>query len=307
MKKAYKGTIFVLIASLGLSTEAIFAKLCFDSGVNVMTVISLRYAISTVLLAGFVLAIKDKFKMEAKSIKLLFVNVAIFITFTVFLFKSYDLLPAGLAIMLLYTFVAFTGILEAVINKVKLTKNKIITIGLSLAGIAALSGASFSSVSSLGIVLGIAAAIGYALYFIYMEKALDTGVSEPTFMVNLFFFATIAFSAYGLATGGISLAFPPMAWVYLGLLSVFSTSIALLALTYGIPLLGPTRSAIISTFEPPMTALWAFIIFKEIFTPLQAVGAALVISSILWNALSAGKEAGETDKETSIETKEGVK
>ncbi len=106
-EKAYKGTIFVLIASLGLSTEAIFAKLCFDSGVNVMTVISLRYAISTVLLAVFVSAIKDKFTMKGKALKLMLVNVVIFITFTVFLFKSYDLLPAGLAIMLLYTFVAF--------------------------------------------------------------------------------------------------------------------------------------------------------------------------------------------------------
>ncbi len=302
MKKAYKGTIFVLIASLGLSTEAIFAKLCYDSGVNVMTVISLRYAISTILLAIFVMAIKDKFTMKAKSVKLLFVNVAIFIGFTIFLFKSYDLLPAGLAIMLLYTFVAFTGILESVINRIRLTKNKIITIGLSLAGIAALSGASFNSVSSLGIGLGIAAAVGYALYFIYMEKALDTGVSEPTFMVNLFFFATVIFSGYGLATGGISLDFPPTGWLYLGLLSVFSTSIALLALTYGIPLLGPTRSAIISTFEPPMTALWAFIVFKEIFTPLQALGAVLVVSSIFWNAVSAGKESADSNSEAVTET-----
>ncbi len=182
-----------------------------------------------------------------------------------------------------------------------MTKNKVITIGLSLAGIAALSGASFNSVSSLGIGLGIAAAVGYSLYFIYLDKGLETGVSEPTYMVNLFFFATVAFSAYGFITGGISLNFPPMAWLYLGLLSVFSTSIALLALTYGIPLLGPTRSAIISTFEPPMTALWAFIVFKEIFTPLQALGAVLVVSSILWNAVSAGKEGAENSSEAVAE------
>ena len=49
----------------------------------------------------------------------------------------------------------------------------------------------------------------------------------------------------------------------------------------GLPLVGASRAAILSTFEPASTVLLAVIILGETASPLQWMGGALIIASVL--------------------------
>jgi drug/metabolite transporter (DMT)-like permease len=62
---------------------------------------------------------------------------------------------------------------------------------------------------------------------------------------------------------------------------VLGTTIPVLTFILGLRLVGPSRAAILSTFEPASTVLLAVIILGELASPLQYLGGALIIVSVL--------------------------
>ena len=53
------------------------------------------------------------------------------------------------------------------------------------------------------------------------------------------------------------------------------------ALNAGIQKLGATRAAIIATFEPVLTAVLALIFLGEVMLPIQWLGGAVIIASVI--------------------------
>ncbi len=49
----------------------------------------------------------------------------------------------------------------------------------------------------------------------------------------------------------------------------------------GARILGATRAAMITLIEPPMAAMFAWLIFGETFTPLQWIGFAVVLAALV--------------------------
>jgi drug/metabolite transporter (DMT)-like permease len=49
----------------------------------------------------------------------------------------------------------------------------------------------------------------------------------------------------------------------------------------GLQRVGPTTASIISTAEPVVTVLLAFLVFGELLGPVQLVGGALVLGAVL--------------------------
>jgi len=62
---------------------------------------------------------------------------------------------------------------------------------------------------------------------------------------------------------------------------VVGTTIPVLTFILGLRLVGPSRAAILSTFEPVSTVLLAVIILGESANPIQYVGGALILASVV--------------------------
>jgi len=83
-------------------------------------------------------------------------------------------------------------------------------------------------------------------------------------------------------------------WGWLTCLAVVSTVAAISLFFAGLRRVGPTTASILSTVEPLVTVLLAFLVFGETLVAVQLAGGALVLGAVL--ALHAGRRrrhAGE--------------
>ena len=70
-------------------------------------------------------------------------------------------------------------------------------------------------------------------------------------------------------------------FAWLSALAVVSTVGAVALFFAGLRRLGPTAASILSTFEPVVTVVLAFVAFGESLGPAQLAGGALVLSAVL--------------------------
>ena len=70
-------------------------------------------------------------------------------------------------------------------------------------------------------------------------------------------------------------------WGWLACLAVVSTVAAVSLFFAGLQRVGPTTASIVSTAEPVVTVLLAFLVFGELLGPVQLLGGALVLGAVL--------------------------
>jgi len=80
-----------------------------------------------------------------------------------------------------------------------------------------------------------------------------------------------------LAPGRVS----AVGWVWIAGIAVISTVAAVTLLFAGLRRVGPTTASILSTAEPLVTVVLAFLVFGEVLTVVQILGAGLVLSSVV--------------------------
>ena len=99
--------------------------------------------------------------------------------------------------------------------------------------------------------------------------------------------ATATFAVAGVVTGSLDFALPAEAWLWLVLLALVSTVVAVSAFFAGLRRVGPSEAAILSTFEPVVTVVLAFFVLGERLTPPQLAGGALVLAAVILLQLPA--------------------
>jgi len=139
-----------------------------------------------------------------------------------------------------------------------------------------------TGINGTGLLLGVMAALAYAILNLLSEKALQ----------RLSPWKVTAFAQFGSTIGilVINIIFPelisikeivPLTWMYGGAIAVFCSIIPFFLLMRGISYIGSGRASIISTAEIPLTLLLVFLFLGEKFTALQIIGSILIFLSIL--------------------------
>jgi drug/metabolite transporter (DMT)-like permease len=82
-------------------------------------------------------------------------------------------------------------------------------------------------------------------------------------------------------------------WGWLLSLAVVSTVIAVSLFFAGLKRVGPSSAAILSTAEPVVTVILAFLVFGEVLGPFQLLGGMLVIAAVLVLASQRPREVVE--------------
>ena len=101
--------------------------------------------------------------------------------FTFCYFHAISMMSLSAAAILLYTAPAIVTLLSAVLFREKITKTKIAAVLIAFAGCCLVSGIGTDTVLTLqGILYGLGAGFGYALYTIFSRYALQRGYSSST-------------------------------------------------------------------------------------------------------------------------------
>jgi drug/metabolite transporter (DMT)-like permease len=191
-------------------------------------------------------------------------------------------IPAATMIFLFYTYPAWVTVLSALRGKEPLTGRRLLALVLSLAGIGVmvgLPGTGASSVATPGVLLALTGALLYALYIPminHLGRELSPALTATYATAGACMILTIAAAI----SGGFAVQ-PASVWLMIVVLAVLCTVIAFTFFLRGLAVLGPVRTAIVSTVEPFWGALLGSLVLAQPLTARTLMGGVLVAAAVV--------------------------
>jgi drug/metabolite transporter (DMT)-like permease len=274
------GVALVIGSAVCFGTLGVFGKLAYRLGLTTPQLLSYRFALAAVLLWVAAMVIREPLPPRRSLIGLAVMGGAGYVGQSGAYFNALHFIPASTNALLLYTFPVAVTLLAALLFGEPLGWTKIVAVGIAFVGTMLVVGAQLRGGSTLGIVLGLGSAAFYSGYILYGSRLLP-GLPPVSATAAIMTSAAVVWGLYAALTGQLTVAwtFPRIALI--ASFAVVGTTIPVLTFILGLRMVGPSRAAILSTFEPASTVLLAVIVLGELASPLQYLGGALIIASVL--------------------------
>jgi DME family drug/metabolite transporter len=201
---------------------------------------------------------------------------------------------AAVATVMGFSSPAITAILSRILFKEQLSRIKIISILLSLAGIVLISGAYDPSVWNLnpaGIIFGLLSGLLFAIYNIEGRSASDRSIDSWTALLYSFACATFFLLIFNFGMNSFAGKTPLADLLWLGsslggwgllfFLGVAPTLGGFGLYTLSLRYLPTTVASLIATLEPAFTAIWAYFLLNEVLVGMQIFGGLLVVMGVI--------------------------
>jgi len=274
------GVALVIGSAICFGTLGVFGKLAYRLGITTPQLLSYRFALAAVLLWLAAMVIQQPIPPRRSLLGLAIMGGAGYVGQSGSYFNALHFIPASTNALLLYTFPVVVTLLAALLFREALSWVKLAACGLAFLGTLLVVEAQLHAAAPIGIVLGLGSAAFYSGYILYGSRLLP-GLPPVSATAMIMTSAAVVWGLFAAATGqlGVALTAPRVALI--GSFALLGTTIPVLTFILGLRLVGPSRAAILSTFEPASTVLLAVVILGELASPLQYLGGALIIASVL--------------------------
>lgn len=277
--------LLVLTAGVLWGCMGIYVRVMNAAGLFTMNIVFLRALVTSIML-GILFLIFDRsmLKIRLKDFWCFIGTGLLSIVFFNFCyFKAITVTSLAVACILMYTAPIIVMVLSFFLFKEKFTGRKVIALVMTFAGCVLVTGVLTDSgnVTPRGILLGLGAGLGYALYSIFSKFALERGYHSLT--INFYTFLVAAVGSLFLSTPGealrISLVDPKTGLVCL-MLGVFGTVIPYLTYTLGLKYMDNGRASILASIEPVAATLIGVFLYGETLTGSGLAGAVIVLVAL---------------------------
>ncbi len=263
------GTNGYLVAHLSLQGSQIVLVRTLVGGLLLTAIVLLR--------GGF-----DREAVRAEWRDLLFGGVALGLNW-VALFTAYRLLNVSLATLIYYAGPMLVLLFSPLLFRESLTPHKIAAVAIVAAGLFCITGSITSAGMSLaGLLAAVLSALFYASLIIFNKRIVKTGGMQTAALELDVAFVVVLI--YVLLTAGIP--HPLKADIpYLLVLGLVNTGIAYMLYFTGLQKLPGQSVALISYVDPVSALVFSALLLHETMTPLQMLGAVLIIGGALLGEL----------------------
>lgn len=281
------GLLLAIIGTGLFSLKSIFIKLAYAEGLDTDSVLMLRMAISLpiYLCVLFWLAHKQSVpdNLSKKWLKIAFLGFIGYYLSSWFDLKGLEMISAQLERLTLFTYPIMVALLGALFFKTPLTRKIVVSLIITYLGLwivfykeLSLSGENVP----LGTLLVALAALSFSFYVLFGKqeiKAIGSVWFTGLAMIASSLFVLIHFAVFNDYS---DLSVSAMAWLWLGLLAIFSTVIPSFMISEAIHRIGPTQTGIVGSLGPIMTMGLAIWLLNEAFTIWHAIGMLFVIGGV---------------------------
>ena len=274
--RRWQGVLLVAISAAGFASIGLFARVAAASGASLLTVLALRF-----VLAGIILALVLRHRRLAwprgQDLAGLVLLGALGYTAQSFcFFSALNHLTVGLAVLLLYLHPALVLLAGAALGRQRLTPRKAALAAASFAGILLTVRGDLAG-TPVGLAFGIGAALIYTNYILVGEHLTPrTGVIPAATVIVLS--AAVMF-CLGTLVEGVRWPGTTGGWLAVAGIAVLGTALATVTFFAGVQRIGAGDAATLSTLEPVVALVLAFVFLDEQLGAVQLAGALLVIAS----------------------------
>ena len=237
------------------------------------------------LLFGVTMLIQDPklFRIRLKDIWcFLGLGLCSLLFFTYCYFQCIRLTSLSMAAVLLYTAPSFVMVFSLFLFGEKLTPGKILALLLAFAGCCLVSGIGGGSVNLPGLLLGLGAGLGYALYSVFARLALNRGYDNKTINFYAMLIATLGAGVlWGFKGTFTLLTASPASLLWSVATALFSCYVPYFLYAYGLTGTETGKAAVMASTEPVVATLVGIILYHEKLTLMNLTGVVLVLAAIV--------------------------
>lgn len=272
----------VVVSAVSYGTLGIFGKLAYAAGMDVPTLLFLRFGIATAVMCVLLALWRQPFPRGRTLGMLVCMGAVAYVGQSFCFLSAVKFASPGLAALLLYLYPVFVFTLSALFLHEKITRLKAAALALALLG-AGLT-ANPQGGSWVGVLLAICAAAIYAVYIV-VGTGVMRGVSAAPSSAVIFASAATVFAVLTMATGP-HWPSTQSGWLAVAGISLISTVIPVGTFLAGLKRVGPTDASMLSTLEPVVTVILAATFLGERLRPLSLAGGGLILAAVLLLAQS---------------------
>jgi drug/metabolite transporter (DMT)-like permease len=286
MPRARGADALLALSAISFGTLPIFGKVAYAAGMNVQSVLGLRFLLAGAVLVGIALARRAAWPPLPTVLALVALGAVGYVGQSAAYFNSLRYVPAAVTSILLYTYPAIVVLLSRPLYGAPLGRGRLAAVGLALAGCVLVASPAGGGLRWEGVVLGLASAAVYSGYILTGKRVLP-GV-DPWLATAVV--ATSSGATYLAVALGTHLTMPStaLAWGAIAGLALIATVVAAGAFLAGLQRTDPGRASLVSTLEPVSTAGLAALLLGERLGAGQLAGGALVLIAVVIVARSPG-------------------
>lgn len=275
----------IVLAGILWGCMGLFVRRYNAKGLTSMEMVALRSVVAGVGLFLFLLCFRrEKLKFHIRDIWcFLGTGIGSVVFFNYCYFKTITLTSLSVAAVLLYTAPAMVMIMSRILFQEKFSRRKVLALIMTFAGCILVTGVlgDSGSISVSGLLVGLGAGFGYALYSIFGRYALERGYDSLTITCYTFivagitsFFMADMRQVRDVAFGSTDMIFFSIAF---GLLCTIAPY---LLYTLGLTYVENSKASIIATIEPVAATMLGVIVFHEQPKASGLVGMVFVLAAI---------------------------
>lgn len=281
-----KSPVYILAAGCMWGLMGLLVRSLDAVGIASMEVCFIRSAVTLISLFAWTLLFDRRaFRIRLKDIWCFIGTGACSVTFFNFCyFKTMTLTSLSVAAVLLYTAPAFVMLMSAVLFKEEMSVQKLSALLLAFLGCAFVSGivGGAGALSASGILYGLGAGFGYALYSIFGRYALEKGYGSLTISFYTFLCSAIC-TSFLADKGSVAAALSGNGGLIVKtvVLVLVVTLFPYLSYTKGLSGVENGTASVLASVEPVVATLVGVVIYKETLNVWNVAGICLVLGSII--------------------------
>jgi drug/metabolite transporter (DMT)-like permease len=287
------GFFILLLIALMMGANHVAARTAFNHGVDVVTAVVFRSAVTAVVVALILWQQKVSCQLSRRQQKNLLVIGALIAVQSVCLYSSVARLPVALALLGFNTYPLTTALWARVLyghrpERAVLWAMPVLLFGLALAldvfgAASGLGAAQHWGQIGVGVAFALAASTTFGLALVITQhEAAEVDGRLRTFTTM----ATVAVLAGGVAfsQSGLHLPTAPLGWWGLAALTfLYGTAFTIMFTV--LPKLGVVGNSAIMNVEPVFALVLAWALLGQSIAVVQVVGALVVVATVMWLGL----------------------
>ena len=277
--------LFVMLSGCLWGCMGTIFKFLQPYGITSPQTAAYRMLIASIL-AGLILLLRNRqaFRVSWRQLFFLFLSGGVGSgIYNLTYFMAVEETAVSFAAAMSYTAPGFVTIFSIFLFRERLTRQKLCALAMTLAGCVLVTGVLQSggaSYSLYGILLGLAAGFFYAMYSLFLKKAILAGCSgdSATFYCVLFPFVVV------LPFSHLPQSFPalaePRCLLLLLALGCLCAAVPSALYSWGMTRVESGKAAMIATVDLVVSTILGVVLFRDPLSALQIVGILLILGAV---------------------------
>jgi drug/metabolite transporter (DMT)-like permease len=281
-RKERVGTAMVLASATGFGTLSILAKLGYEAGLGTQQMLAFRFVVAAIGMVGLAaLAGQNPLLLgRTRLLTLLSMGALFYSAQSLTYFLALRTLSASVVVLIAYIYPSLVVLAGWLFLRRKVTAKHGAALAASFLGLAMLVGGVAHFQLTWALLLALASPIVYTGYILLGETVMGSVpalAASAVIMVG----AAIGFGSIAFVTHELRLPVTLGGWAVVAALAVLPTMLAITLFLGGLPRVGASRAALLSTWEPVVTVMLAAVLLGDRLSVVQVIGGLLVLLAVV--------------------------